>query len=77
MSTKQRTCLINCNRVVIFALTLVGLFMDGAQPADLPVSAALLMWLWLPHCTRLEATLIHRVGNKRRHAVPSSLSPSH
>ncbi len=62
MNTKQLGLLINLNRVLIFVLTLAGLLMDGAQLADLPCICALLVWLWLPVFTRMEANILKRVG---------------
>jgi len=58
MTTKQRSILVNFNRVLIFALTLTGLLMDGYQHSDLPVTLALGIWLWLAVCTRMEANLL-------------------
>lgn len=65
MSNKQRSLLTNFNRSVIFVLTLLGLLMDGYQGADLPSSLALIVWLWLPLCARLEAKLLTRVNAGR------------
>ncbi len=62
MSSKQRSALAHFNRVMIFALTLMGLLMDGFQRADLPSTLALIVWLWLPLCARLEASLLTRVN---------------
>ncbi|MGI9288128.1 MAG: hypothetical protein ACR2P1_22275 [Pseudomonadales bacterium] len=62
MANKQRSLLTNFNRSLIFALTLLGLLMDGYQGADLPSTLALVVWLWLPHCARLEANLLTRVN---------------
>jgi len=67
MKARQRSFLVNLNRTLIFALTLVGLLMDGVQLSDLPVSVALLVWLWLPQCTRMEASLMRRIGRKGGH----------
>jgi hypothetical protein len=75
MNTKQRSFLVNLNRTLIFVLTLTGLLLDGIQFADLPVSIALLVWLWLPLCTRLEASLMHWIGHKGGHAGPMQRSP--
>lgn len=58
MSVKQHNLLVNFNRVLIFILSLTGLLMDGYQHADLPVTLALLAWLWLALCTRLEAKIL-------------------
>lgn len=76
MNTRQRCLLVNMNRVLIFALTLTGLLMDGFQPSDLPCSAALLVWLWLPHCTQMETNLLNRVGGLRNHTGASKVSSS-
>lgn len=65
MSNKQRSLLSNFNRSVIFALTLLGLLLDGYQRADLPSTLALVVWLWLPLCARLEAKLLTRVNAGR------------
>jgi hypothetical protein len=64
MNARQRNRLIHLNRVLIFVLTLGGLLMDGLQVADLLCTLALVVWLWLPLCTRLEVRLLQRVdGN--------------
>ena len=68
MTTKQRSFLVNFNRVLILALTLTGLLMDGYQHSDLPVTLALGIWLWLAVCTRMEAKILNRV----RHHPASS-----
>ncbi len=68
MTTKQRSILVNFNRVLIFALTLTGLLMDGYQNSDLPVTLALGIWLWLAVCTRMEANILSRA---RQHPASS------
>jgi len=68
MNARQRSFLINLNRALILVLTLAGLLMDGVQLSDLPVSVALLVWLWLPLCTRIEASLMRRLSSKGGHA---------
>jgi len=75
MSTRQRSFLVNLNRTLIFVLTLTGLLLDGIQLADVPVSIALLVWLWLPLCTRLEANLVRWLGHKSGHAGAVQRSP--
>ncbi len=69
MSIKQRSYLVNLNRVLIFALTLTGLLMDGYQASDLPCALALIVWLWLPYCTRIEANILKHIGAIRSHHV--------
>ena len=76
MNARQRSFLINLNRVLIFALTLTGLLMDGFQRSDLPCTVALLVWLWLPLCTRMEASLVGWVGRRRGHAGSAKVTPS-
>jgi hypothetical protein len=71
MNTRQRSRLMNLNRVLIFVLTLGGLLMDGLQIADLLGTLALVVWLWLPLCTRLEAYLLHRIDAKHGSAGTS------
>jgi len=58
MSRKQRSYLSNVNRMIIFSLTVAGLLMDGFQSSDVPCTIALIVWLWLPTCTRIEAKAI-------------------
>ncbi|MGI9294719.1 MAG: hypothetical protein ACR2PS_12115 [Pseudomonadales bacterium] len=67
MNARQRSFLVNLNRVLIFALTVTGLLMDGFQRSDLPCTFALIVWLWLPLCTRMEANVLTWVGSKRDH----------
>lgn len=43
MNARQRSFLINLNRVLIFTLTLTGLLMDGFQRSDLPCTVALVV----------------------------------
>ena len=69
MNTRQRNFLVNLNRVLIFALTLTGLLMDGYQISDLPYGIALVVWLWLPLCARMEARILDRISVKSRHLV--------
>jgi hypothetical protein len=76
MKTSQRSRLINLNRVLIFALTLGGLLMDGLQLADLLGTAALFVWLWLPLCTRLETRLLHCVDSSHDSGRSAGTSPS-
>ena len=58
MSRKQRSYLSNVNRLIIFSLTVAGLLMDGFQSSDILCTIALIVWLWLPTCTRIEAKAI-------------------
>ena len=76
MNARQHSLLMNLNRVLIVVLTLGGLLMDGFQIADLLCTVALLVWLWLPLCTHLEAHLLHWVDGKYGSARPAGTSPS-
>jgi len=62
MSRKQRNYLSNVNRMIIFLLTVAGLLMDGFQSADVPCTIALVVWLWLPTCTRIETKAIDYIS---------------
>ena len=62
MSRKQRSYLSNMNRLIIFSLTVAGLLMDGFQSSDIPCIIALVVWLWLPTCTRIEAKAIDYIS---------------
>lgn len=73
MNARQRSRLIHINRVLIFALTLSGLLLDGLQIADLLCTLALFVWLWLPLCARLEAQLLHWIA--ARHGRPGQRKP--
>jgi len=75
MNTKRHRFLINLNRALIFVLTLLGLLMDGIQLADVPCSIALLVWLWLPLCTRMEEKLMRWVGSKGGHIESANVTP--
>ena len=63
MSHKQQSYLSNMNRMIIFSLTMAGLLMDGFQPGDIPYTLALIVWLWMPLCTRIEAKAINYISN--------------
>lgn len=76
MNARQRSFLINLNRVLIFALSLTGLLLDDFQLSDLPCTVALLVWLWLPLCTRMEASLLGWVGRISSHVESAKVSPS-
>jgi len=65
MNARQRNRLIHLNRALIFVLTLGGLLMDGLQISDLLCTLALVLWLWLPLCTRLEVHLASSFKNFR------------
>lgn len=68
MDTRQCNRLKQLNRVLILALTLTGLLLDGLQLADLPCGIALVVWLWLPQCLRLEAQLLRHIQTRHEHA---------
>ena len=76
MNTSQRNLLVNLNRAAIFTLTSAGLLMDGYQSSDLPCTAALFLWLWLPLCTRLECHLLQWLRRQYRQTRSTNLSSS-
>jgi hypothetical protein len=65
MKTDPRNRLVNLNRVLVFVLTLGGLLMDGFRIADLLCTLAVCLWLWMPHCTRLEAQLLRWIARRQ------------
>ena len=75
MTTRQSNRLNNINRVLILALTMTGLLLDGLQLADLPCTLAVLVWLWLPLCARLEAHLLHWIHHSQNSGHLARTSP--
>ena len=75
MNAMHSSRLINLNRVLIFALTLAGLLMDGLQLSDLFCATGLLMWLWLPLCTHLEVRLLQWIYGSRGSDTSPGTSP--
>ena len=71
MNVRQQSRLTNFNRLLIFTLSLGGLMTDGLQIDDLPCLLALYIWLWLPFCTRLEASLLRWIDGVRSSENPS------
>lgn len=69
MSARQQSHITSFNRVLIYALTIGGLLMDGPQIADLPCALALCIWLWLPYCSRLVTQLLKRIDGTRSTSV--------
>jgi len=65
MEPRQPSRLVKLNRGLIFVLSMTGLLMDGYQNADVPFSIALIVWLWLPVCTRVEVVTLNRVRPSR------------
>lgn len=55
---REKGVVHNINRIVIALLTIIASGMDGLNLQDLLFTVALLLWLWLPECDRIEATLL-------------------
>ena len=65
MTRRGRTrCVHNLNRVLIAGLSIAAMLADGGQFGDLMLTAALVLWLWLPECDALELVLIKRLQGK-------------
>lgn len=77
MNTKRHRRLVNLNRMLILALSVCGLWLDGVQLADLPCILALFAWLWLPSLTRWERHLLHRAEGRRGAAGTARVSSSY
>ncbi len=60
MNAQRRIQIIYFNRLVILALTVFGLAMDGFNVSDLVFLLASFVWLWMPDCVRLEAKWLQK-----------------
>jgi hypothetical protein len=69
MSRRQEKRLLrHVHRALIALLTLLGVLLDGLQPADLPLQAAAVIWLWSPELQALEDGLVRRL-RRRTHTA--------
>jgi len=76
MNTVQRCRLANLNRILIGTMTIASQLMDGVQVADLLCAVALILWLWLPLCSRAEIHLLS-VLKRRGQAAMQRTSATH
>ena len=61
MTRRQENRLIgHLNRLFIAGLSLTGMLLDGAQYADVMLGLAIVLWLWMPECRKLEIGILHR-----------------
>ncbi len=60
MVMKKRLYLLNGNRVVIYVLSLLGVFYE----VNIAYIMALTLWLWLPQCLQLELLLLKVIKRK-------------
>jgi hypothetical protein len=60
MTAQRRIQIIYFNRLVILALTVSGMAMDGFNVSDLVFLLATFAWLWMPDCVRLEAKWLQK-----------------
>lgn len=65
MSRRQeKRVLRHLHRALIALLTLLGVLLDGLQPADLALQAAAVIWLWSPELQALEDGLLRRLRRR-------------
>lgn len=55
MEQRRRQFLMQLNRVAILVLSVFGMSMDGFEAADAVLALALVIWLWMPLCIKLES----------------------
>ena len=61
MNRRQESQLIkHLNRIFIAGLSFAGMLLDGLQCADVVMELAVILWLWMPECLRLEITALGR-----------------
>lgn len=66
MTKRQESQLIShLNRMVVAALSVGGMVLDGFQGADAVLALALALWLWMPECRRFEIQLLGRARKAR------------
>lgn len=69
---KKRLYLLNGNRVVIYVLSLIGVFYD----VNIAYIMALTIWLWLPQCLQVELLLL-KVIKRKLNATTSITNSAH
>ncbi|MDP2565816.1 hypothetical protein [Pseudoalteromonas marina] len=57
---REKGVIHNLNRILIAALSLSASFMDGVSLQDFLFFVALVLWLWLPECDRIEERLLDK-----------------
>ncbi len=61
MTKRQESRLINHgHRSLIAGLSFAGMLLDGVQCADIVLEVAVVLWLWMPECRRIEFTILNR-----------------
>lgn len=55
---REKGVIHNVNRILIAALSLSASFLDGIALQDFLFFVALVLWLWLPECDRIEEQLL-------------------
>ena len=57
---KVKTSLHQVNRLLIAALSILGILLDGWMFADLLVAMVVIQWLWLDECDAIELKIVER-----------------
>ena len=62
---KKNFVIYQGNRLLIAALSFIGLLLDGYQLADLFFGFSIILWVWLPELDALEEHILNRKTHQR------------
>jgi len=62
---REKGIIHNINRLVIAGLSIIASTWDGLSTPDLLFTIALILWLWLPECDRIEEKILDYFKNKK------------
>lgn len=65
-TTAEKNLIHNVNRVLVCALSVAAMTMDGLQVSDAPLIASLIMWLSLAECDALEGQLLDWLQSRKK-----------
>ena len=49
------------NKIIIAILSIFGLLLDGLNDADWCYGISVILWLWLPECSRIETNVLKKL----------------
>lgn len=62
---REKGVIHNVNRIVIAGISIIASLLDAISLSDLLFAMAIILWLWLPECDRLEERLYDYYKNRR------------
>ena len=62
---KKNFVIYQGNRLLIAALSFIGLLLDGYQLSDLFFGFSIILWVWLPELDALEEHILKRKAHQR------------